>query len=86
MTSQAPLVTVFAGGNSTQVIIAKLMLEANEIPFVVEGEGVQDLFGIGRLTGGNNFITGPVQIRVRAEDAERAREVLEEMLDAEEGE
>jgi hypothetical protein len=62
------------------------MLEANEIPFVVEGEGVQDLFGIGRLTGGNNFITGPVQIRVRAEDAERAREVLEEMLDAEEGE
>ncbi|MDX2206516.1 MAG: DUF2007 domain-containing protein [Gemmatimonadales bacterium] len=86
MTSQAPLVTVFAEGNSTQVIIAKLMLEANEIPFVVEGEGVQDLFGIGRLTGGNNFITGPVQIRVRAEDAERAREVLEEMLDAEEGE
>ncbi|MDZ4258662.1 MAG: DUF2007 domain-containing protein [Gemmatimonadales bacterium] len=86
MTSQAPLVTVFAEGNSTQIIIAKLMLEANEIPFVVEGEGVQDLFGIGRLTGGNNFITGPVQIRVRAEDAERAREVLEEMLDAEEGE
>ncbi len=86
MTSQAPLVTVFAEGNSTQIIIAKLMLEANEIPFVVEGEGVQDLFGIGRLTGGNNFITGPVQIRVRAEDAERAREVLEEMLEAEEGE
>lgn len=86
MTTQAPLVTVFAEGNSTQIIIAKLMLEANEIPFVVEGEGVQDLFGIGRLTGGNNFITGPVQIRVRAEDAERACEVLEEMLDAEEGE
>lgn len=80
MASHAPLVTVFAQGDSTQLIMAKLVLKADEIPFVVEGEGVQDLFGIGRLTGGNNFITGPAQIRVRAEDAERAREVLEEML------
>lgn len=84
MTSHAPLVTVFAQGDSTQLIMAKLMLEAHEIPFVVEGEGVQDLFGIGRLTGGNNFITGPAQVRVRAEDADQAREVLAEMLDREE--
>ena len=55
------------------------MLEASEIPFVVVGDGLQDLFGIGRLTGGTNFITGPVQIRVTQDDAEDALEILADM-------
>lgn len=81
MPRQEPLVTVLASGDSTQVIMAKLLLESADIRFVVQGEGVQDLFGIGRLTGGANFITGPVEIRVLADDAEAAREVLRELDD-----
>jgi hypothetical protein len=76
---ETPLVTVLATGDSAKIIVAKMLLEASEIPFVVVGDGLQDLFGIGRLTGGTNFITGPVQIRVTAEDAEDALEILADM-------
>jgi hypothetical protein len=84
MSEHAPLVTVLATGDSAKIIVAKMLLEASEIPFVVVGDGLQDLFGIGRLTGGTNFITGPVQIRVTAEDAEDALEILADM-ETEEG-
>jgi hypothetical protein len=79
MSEQTPLVTVFASGDSAKIIVAKMLLEASEIPFVVVGDGLQDLFGIGRLTGGTNFITGPVQIRVIDADAEDALDVLADM-------
>jgi hypothetical protein len=76
---ETPLVTVFASGDSAKILVAKMLLEASEIPFVVVGDGLQDLFGIGRLTGGTNFITGPVQIRVIDADAEDALDVLADM-------
>jgi hypothetical protein len=76
------VITVLATGDTTELIMAKLALEAEEIAFVTQGEGVQDLFGIGRLFSGFNPITGPVEIRVRAEDAERARAVLAELEEA----
>jgi hypothetical protein len=79
MSEQTPLVTVFASGDSAKILVAKMLLEASEIPFVVVGDGLQDLFGIGRLTGGTNFITGPVQIRVIDADAEDALDVLADM-------
>jgi hypothetical protein len=81
MSEHAPLVTVLATGDSAKIIVAKMLLEASEIPFVVVGDGLQDLFGIGRLTGGTNFITGPVQIRVIETDAEDALEILAEIDD-----
>jgi hypothetical protein len=71
------LVTVFASGDPTRVAIAKLVLRAEGIPFIAKGEGVQDLFGVGRLFGGLNLVTGPVQIQVRQEDAALALEALE---------
>ena len=79
MTDHSPLVTVLATGDNAKIIVAKMLLEASEIPFVVVGDGLQDLFGIGRLTGGTNFITGPVQIRVTEADAEDALEILADM-------
>ena len=79
MTDHSPLVTVLATGDNAKIIVAKMLLEASEIPFVVVGDGLQDLFGIGRLTGGTNFITGPVQIRVTEDDAEDALEILADM-------
>jgi hypothetical protein len=71
--------TVFATGDPTEVILAKLLLEAEGVRFMVVGEGVQDLIGLGRLFGPYNPLAGPVQIRVAAEDVELALEVLREM-------
>lgn len=79
MTDRQPLVTVLATGDNAKLLVAKMLLEASEIPFVVVGDGLQDLFGIGRLTGGTNFLTGPVQIRVTEDDAEDALEILADM-------
>jgi hypothetical protein len=79
VTDQSPLVTVLASGDNAKLLVAKMLLEASEIPFVVVGDGLQDLFGIGRLTGGTNFLTGPVQLRVTEEDAEDALEILADM-------
>ena len=70
------LVTVFASGDPTRLAVAKLVLQAEGIPFVTVGEGVQDLFGLGRLFGGLNLVTGPARIQVREQDVARALEVL----------
>ena len=70
------LVTVFASGDPTRLAVAKLVLRAEGIPFITMGEGVQDLFGLGRLFGGLNLITGQVRIQVREQDAARALESL----------
>jgi hypothetical protein len=70
------LVTVFASGDPAELAVAKLVLEAERIPFVTLGEGVQDLFGWGRALGPLNLVTGPVQFQVREQDAVRALQVL----------
>jgi len=70
------LVTVFESGDFALLTLAKAALERGGIRYVVEGEGVQDLFGMGRLFSGYNLITGAPRIRVTAENAERARELL----------
>ncbi len=73
------VVTVFASGNWADIATAKLILETEEIRFIAEGEGVQDLFAFGRTFTGYNTFTGPVQLRVAAEEAERALEALDEL-------
>jgi len=47
------------------------------VDLVVRGEGLQDLFGAGRMSAGFNYVVGPAQFWVRADDAERARGLLE---------
>ena len=76
------VVTVFASSDPTGVIMAKLLLEAEGIRFVVEGEGVQDFFGLGRLGGGFNPFTGPVQLRVASENVPLALDALRELREA----
>ena len=75
------LVPVFATGDAGLISLAKSLLEAEGIDYYGRGEGVQDLFGWGRFAGGFNVIVGPVEFLVRAEDAEKARELLQ-ALDA----
>ena len=70
------LVTVFQTGNPMTLALAKGALESAGIPFVSEGEGLQDLIGLGRFPGGFNVATGPVRIHVDVRDADAAREVL----------
>jgi len=70
------LVIVFQTGNPIALALAKGALESEGIPFVTQGEGLQDLIGLGRFPGGLNVAAGPVQIHVDSGDAEAAREAL----------
>jgi hypothetical protein len=55
------------------------LLEGEQIEYLIRGEGLQDLFGWGRVGSGYNIIVGPAEFWVRADDAERARALLEEL-------
>lgn len=84
MSRDEKLVVVYTGTDSVELIMAKLALDGEGIPYVSGGEGVQDLFGIGRVMGGFNHVTGPVKLRVTPEDAPLALEVIREMLEGSE--
>ena len=70
------MVTVFQTANPVALALAKGALESEGIAFVTQGEGLQDLIGLGRFPGGFNVVAGPVRIHVDVRDAESAREVL----------
>jgi len=74
------LVVVFESYDTAQVLIARSLLEAAEIPFMVTNDAIQDLFGVGRL-GMGNLAAGPVMIRVPAEYAERTQILFEDLED-----
>ena len=74
-----PVVTVFASSDWAEITMAKLLLQSEGIRFVTEGEGVQDLFGWGRSFGGYNPLTGPIQLRVAAEEVNLALDALREL-------
>jgi hypothetical protein len=74
-TPDAVLVPVLTTGDAAVIAVAKSLLEAEKIDFFVRGDPLQDLFGLGRLTG-FNFAMGPAEFWVRAADAEQARELL----------
>src|SRR6187399_1531242 len=73
---EVELVAVLRTSGSGLIGFAKSLLESERIENFVRGESVQDLFGVGRL-GGYNFITGPAELWVRADDEERARTLLD---------
>ena len=73
------LVPVFETGDAGLTALVKSILEGEEIDYFVRADGVQDLFGVGRLTAGFNYITGPAQFLVRREDEPRARELLNDL-------
>ena len=76
-TPDAQLVQIFATGEAGLIPLVKSLLEGEDIDYFVRGEGLQDLFGAGRMSAGFNYIVGPAQFWVRADDAERARGLLE---------
>jgi hypothetical protein len=41
---------------------------------------LQDLFGWGRVGAGYNILTGPAEFAVRSDDADRARQLLHDLV------
>ena len=73
------LATVFAAGDPAAVITAESLLAEANIPFQKTGDGLQDLFGAGRLGTGFNILVGPVVFRVPEHFAAEARELLQDL-------
>ena len=73
--------TVYTTGHSALVALVKSLLEDAGIEYFTKGYEIQDLIGIGRI-GGLNYVIGPVEFVVAAEDAPRARELLAHLDDA----
>jgi hypothetical protein len=71
-------VVVFESGDPAAIAVAESLLEEAGIEFFAKSEGIQDLFGAGRV-GHINPIVGPVQLQVAAEDADEARAALKEL-------
>jgi hypothetical protein len=72
---------VHVAGDPATIPIIKSLLDDAEIEYLVKGEGVQDLFGWGRIGTGFNFVTGPVEFFVASENASTAREILGHLTD-----
>jgi hypothetical protein len=73
------LVPVFRTGDAGLIALAKSLLEGEGIEYLARGEGLQDLFGGGRLGGGFNYVVGPVEFVVRSDDAPRVRALLRDL-------
>ena len=72
-------ITVYQTGDYGFLAFAKSILQSEGIPYYFKGEGLQDLDGAGRLGTGFNPLFGPVEIQVDENDAEKAREILEQI-------
>jgi Putative prokaryotic signal transducing protein len=75
---EGKLVTVLESGDPTELAFAEAVLGEADIPFVKRGEGLQELFALGRLGLGFNPITGPILLQVPEEHADAAARLLEE--------
>jgi hypothetical protein len=73
------LVPILQIREETKLILIESLLEEAKIPYMAKGEQIQDLFGFGRLTIVNP-ITGPVVIFVSSDNAEKARDLVAEVM------
>ena len=75
----ARLVTVLRSGDPTVLAMAKSLLQDAGIASAARGEGLQDLFALGRLGTGSSPIVGPAEIRVSSADEGAARALLRDL-------
>ena len=73
------LTSVFRTGDPALIALAKSLLDSEGIEYLVRSEGVQDLFGGGRIGAGFNIVTGPAEFVVREDDVEKARELFRDL-------
>ncbi len=79
MSSESDLITIFQSGNQAVIVMVKSILDGAEIPYLVKGENLQNLFGLGVIGTGFNLIAGPVEIQISRKDEPAARELLAEI-------
>jgi hypothetical protein len=77
--TELDLATVLETGDPGLLGIAHSLLDEAGIPYTVPGEGVQELFGAGRIGTNFNLITGPIQIQVRRQDEAAAKDLLADL-------
>lgn len=75
----AELVCVFSTGDPGLIALAHSLLDGEKIDYLVRGDGLQDLFGLGRMTG-YSYAMGPAEFCVRTEDADTARVLLQDLI------
>lgn len=73
------LVTILDIVDPAIVPIAKSLLEDADIPYLMKGEGLQGLFGLGQIGMGFNPISGPVELQVQEERREEALDLLSQL-------
>ena len=71
-TPNVELVRVFVAEDGGLIGVAKSLLESECTESLERGERLQDLFGWGRALTGYNYIVGPAEVWVCADDAEHA--------------
>ena len=69
------LVTVLETGDPSLLLVTKSLLDVEGIPSFVEGVGVYEGLGAGRIAEAD-LPMGPGRLRVRPENVEAARELL----------
>ena len=74
------LTSILSSGDPALIAVAQSLLEGEGIEYLIRSEGLQDLFGWGRVGAGFNLFAGPAEFVVRDEDAHRARELLADLL------
>ena len=72
-------VTVFATGDPVLLMTAKSLLDDAAIPYIARGEGMQDLFGMGRLGTGFNLVIGPMELLVPVASHPEAQDLLSQV-------
>jgi hypothetical protein len=73
---QIDLVQVFESGNPALIPVIESLFEDAGIEYMTKSEPIQHLFGWGTFGSNLNYVIGPVQFLVRAEDAEQARALI----------
>ena len=76
---KGPLVQVFRTADASLLPVIESVLLGEGIEFLVHGEEGQALFPLGSIGGGSDKRFLGAIVRVREDDAERAREVLAAM-------
>ncbi|MFI5176500.1 MAG: DUF2007 domain-containing protein [Terriglobia bacterium] len=73
------LVTILTIEDPAILAYAKSLLKEAGIQSLAKGEGLQDLFGAGRIGTGFNLVSGPIELQVEPQDEKKARRLLSEI-------
>ncbi len=81
MSYSSKLVTLYKPTSEIEFSLISSLLEEAKIPYMVKNSEVQDLFGVGRIGSGYNFVTGPMVSQVDENNLLSARKVITEFIE-----